>query len=105
MNVQLLYVLELSTWPIRVIANSFEWDGQTPPKTSEEIYEFKASSKLIILSGFLKHTENHLRDFWRIWDIRLLPWVRAQVYSDPREKSILAQSRTEPSNRKREKNP
>lgn len=52
MNVQLLYVLELSTWPIRVIANSFEWDGQTPPKTSEEIYEFKASSKLIILSGF-----------------------------------------------------
>lgn len=46
MNVQLLYVLELSTWPIRVI------DGQTPPKTSEEINEFKASSKLIILSGF-----------------------------------------------------
>lgn len=52
MNVQLLYVLELSNGTIRVIANSFEWDGQTPPKTSEQINESKASSKLIILSGF-----------------------------------------------------
>ena len=52
MNVQLLYILELSNGTIRVIANSFEWDGRTLPKTSKQINEFKASSKLIILSGF-----------------------------------------------------